>query len=203
MILDAFLARLAELPPALLYLALAVTAAIENFFPPFPADTVVAFGSFYAARVQGSPILSFLATWGGNVAGAMGVYALGRRYGAGWMQKKFGDAKGQGKIEEAYRRRGVLALFLSRFLPGVRALVPPVAGALKVPPAHAAAAIAIASGIWYGLITLLAFRVGESWEELAAVIARMGRWMALVATVIVMVVAIAWWVRRKRGSAAT
>jgi membrane protein DedA with SNARE-associated domain len=197
--LDAFLQRLTELPPVLLYLALAVTAAIENFFPPFPADTVVAFGSFYAARVEGSPILSFLATWGGNVAGAMGVYALGRRYGAGWLQKKFGDAKGQGRIEDAYRRRGLLALFLSRFMPGVRALVPPVAGALKVPAPRAAAVIAVASGIWYGLITLLAFQVGESWEELAAEMARMGRWMAVVATSIVLAALAVWWVRRKRG----
>ena len=197
--MDAFLQRLTELPPVLLYLALAVTAAIENFFPPFPADTVVAFGSFYAARVEGSPILSFLATWGGNVAGAMGVYALGRRYGAGWLQKKFGDAKGQGRIEDAYRRRGLLALFLSRFMPGVRALVPPVAGALKVPAPRAAAVIAVASGIWYGLITLLAFQVGESWEELAAEMARMGRWMAVVATSIVLAALAVWWVRRKRG----
>ena len=197
--MDAFLAKLAELPPALLYLALALAAAIENFFPPFPADTVVAFGSFYAARVQGSPVLSFLATWVGNVAGAMGVYALGRRYGAGWLQRKFGDAKGQGKIEEAYRRRGVPALFLSRFLPGVRALVPPVAGALQVPPTHAAFAIAVASGIWYGLITILAFSVGESWEELAATISRLGRWMALGAAVVVAVIALVWWLRRKRG----
>ena len=197
--MDAFLQRLTELPPVLLYLALAVTAAIENFFPPFPADTVVAFGSFYAARVEGSPILSFLATWGGNVAGAMGVYALGRRYGAGWLQKKFGDAKGQGRIEDAYRQRGLLALFLSRFMPGVRALVPPVAGALKVPAPRAAAVIAVASGIWYGLITILAFRVGESWEELAAEMARMGRWMAVAAAAVVVLVAAAWWVRRKRG----
>ena len=197
--MDAFLERLAELPPALLYLALALSAAIENFFPPFPADTVVAFGSFYAARVHGSPVLSFLATWGGNVAGAMGVYALGRRYGAGWLERKFGDAKGQGRIEQAYRRRGVPALFLSRFLPGVRALVPPVAGALKVPPVHATAAIAVASAIWYGAITILAYQVGESWEELAATVARLGRWMALVAAVLALAAAIVWWVRRKRG----
>ena len=197
--MDAFLEKLTELPPVLLYLALALTAAIENFFPPFPADTVVAFGSFYAARVEGSPLLSFLATWLGNVAGAMGVYALGRRYGAGWLENRFGDAKGQGRIEDAYRQRGVLALFLSRFLPGVRALVPPVAGALKVPAPRAAAAIAIASGIWYGLITILAFRVGESWEELADTIAHAGRWMAAGAAVIVAIAAAVWWVRRKRG----
>ena len=197
--MDAFLAKLAELPPALLYLALAVSAAIENFFPPFPADTVVAFGSFYAARVHGSPVASFLATWGGNVAGAMGVYALGRRYGAGWLQRRFGEAKGREKIEDSYRRHGVLALFLSRFLPGVRALVPPVAGALEVPPLKAGLAIAVASGIWYGAITILAFRVGESWEELAATMTRLGRWMALGAVVVIAVIALVWYLRRKRG----
>ena len=44
------------LPPAALYLALAFAAGIENVFPPLPSDTVVAFGSFIAARGQASPI---------------------------------------------------------------------------------------------------------------------------------------------------
>ena len=41
---------LETLPVAALYAALAIIAAIENIIPPVPADTVVAFGSFLAAR---------------------------------------------------------------------------------------------------------------------------------------------------------
>ncbi|NUQ20388.1 MAG: DedA family protein, partial [Gemmatimonadaceae bacterium] len=41
---------LTALRPAVLYLVLALVAAVENICPPIPADTVVAFGAFLAAR---------------------------------------------------------------------------------------------------------------------------------------------------------
>lgn len=190
---------LAQLPPAALYLALAVAAAIENFFPPFPADTVVAFGSFYAARVHGSVVASFLATLAGNVAGAMGVYFLGRRYGEQWIARKFKlDSAGEARLIGAYRERGVLALFLSRFVPGFRAVVPPFAGAIRVPPLRAGLAMGTASAIWYGLITWLAFRAGASWEELSARIAHFGRLLAVVAVALALVAGAVWYLRRRR-----
>ena len=71
MLQDLF-AWLTALPPLALYAALAVTAAVENLFPPFPADTIVAFGAFLAARGDASLPGAFLATWLGNVAGAGG-----------------------------------------------------------------------------------------------------------------------------------
>jgi len=79
---EGVLGWLSGLPPAALYAALAVVSAAENVFPPLPADTVVAFGAFLAARGQATLLGAFLATWLGNVSGALLVYMLGRRYGA-------------------------------------------------------------------------------------------------------------------------
>ncbi|HZK78364.1 MAG TPA: hypothetical protein VFC35_05600, partial [Gemmatimonadaceae bacterium] len=56
----------------------------------------------------------------------------------------------------------------SRFLPGVRALVPPFAGAMKLPPLAVGAAIALASGVWFAFITWIAFQAGEDWDALYA-----------------------------------
>ncbi|HEU4584565.1 MAG TPA: DedA family protein, partial [Gemmatimonadaceae bacterium] len=158
-----------SLPVPALYAALVVTAALENFFPPLPADTIVAFGVFIAARGEATALGAFIATWVGNVAGAMAVYALGRRYGAEAAQRKMvisarTGEKGEGRLQTLYVRYGMLALFLSRFLPGVRALVPPFAGAMKMPVAPVLAAIGIASGIWYGIVTVAAYHVGSDWE---------------------------------------
>ena len=192
---------LTSLPPLALYLALALAAAIENVFPPFPADTVVAFGSFYAARVDGSVLASFLSTLAGNLAGAMGVYWLGRRYGMHWLEHRFkvSDER-RYRMVQTYNRFGAAGLFVSRFLPGVRAIVPPLAGALGVPAGRAALAMGTASAIWYGVITWLAFTAGSSWEELSARIASMGRGFAIGAAAVVLLAAAAWLVlRRRRG----
>ena len=75
------LAWLSGLPPLALYASLFVVSAAENVFPPLPADTVVAFGAFLASRGKATLVGAFLATWAGNVGGALLVYALGRRYG--------------------------------------------------------------------------------------------------------------------------
>ena len=190
--------RLAELPTALLYLVLAVFAAVENIFPPVPADTVAAFGSFLAARGNGSAIGAFLATWIGNVGGAMLMYWVGRRYGAEKLEQRFGGGGARAKVQALYERYGIGALFVSRFLPGVRAIVPPFAGALRLSPVTSALAIGGASAIWYGLIVWLAFTVGDDWEALQTRLAGYGRVITIAAVVIALVGVAIWLVRRRR-----
>lgn len=196
---------LTSLPPATLYLVLALAAAIENVFPPFPADTVVAFGSFLAARGDGSALGSFLATWLGNVAGAMAMYAVGRRYGAERVEAIFakrGRAGAEKRFLDLYTRYGLLAIFLTRFLPGVRALVPPLAGAFRTPAPTTTLMIALASGIWYAVVTYAGFQVGSSWEELVALLKASQRILAMVAGAVAVLAAIVWLVLRRRRSAA-
>jgi membrane protein DedA with SNARE-associated domain len=197
-----FLDWLAGLPPTLLYLALAVTAAAENIFPPLPADTVVAFGSFLAARGEATLLGSFLATWLGNVIGAMAMYGAARWLGADWMHsrlQKLGSERYEKRLERLYGRFGTGALFLSRFLPGVRGVVPPVAGALKMPVLPVSAAIVVASAIWYGLVTFLAYRVGTSWNALQERITGVSMWVGIGAAAFAAALVIGWLTyRRKR-----
>src|SRR5437764_1814228 len=196
------LAWLSHIPLGALYLIMALFAAVENVFPPVPADTVVALGSWLAARGQGSPLWAFLATWIGNIVGAAGMYYVGRRHGTAWIERRFpsiADEKNERRMRELHGRYGAASLFLSRFIPGVRALVPPFAGALRLPPLTSLASIALASGIWYGLVPYLAFRPGADWGALTARIARFGRWSALAAGVLVAVGALVWFMRRRRS----
>jgi membrane protein DedA with SNARE-associated domain len=198
-----FVDWLTHIPLGALYLLMAAFAAVENVFPPVPADTVVALGSWLAARGQGSAFWAFLATWIGNVAGAAAMYYVGRRHGSAWMRKRFPalvDEKNERRLRELHGRYGAGALVLSRFIPGVRALVPPFAGALRLSPLSTIASIAVASGIWYGLISYLAFRAGADWSALMAMVSHYGRLTALVSAAVV-AVAVAWWWMRTRAAA--
>src|SRR4051812_24179929 len=85
-ILSFFLA----LPPLLVYVVLGIGAALENVFPPIPADTFVLLGGFLAARGGPNPWIVFLATWGGNVATALLVYRLGCKHGPAFFETGFG-----------------------------------------------------------------------------------------------------------------
>jgi membrane protein DedA with SNARE-associated domain len=192
---------LESLPVGALYACLALIAAIENIFPPVPADTVVAFGSFLAARGHGTALGAFLSTWVGNVAGAMLMYAVGRHFGAGWIEARMarrGGSEMTARVQRMYGKYGLLAIFMSRFLPGVRAIVPPFAGALRVPPLRACAMIAIASAIWYGTVTVVAYNLGENWEEATATLGAYQRTLAIAVAALALVALAVWAIRRRR-----
>jgi len=192
---------LSHVPLSVLYLLMAAFAAVENVFPPVPADTVVALGSWLAARGQGSAFWAIFATWVGNVAGAGAMYVVGRRHGTAWMHRRFpalADEKNERRMRVLYGRYGAVSLVLSRFIPGVRAVVPPFAGALRISPVTTMLALSLASAVWYGLVSYLAFRAGADWGALMARIARYGRFAAIAAAAIVAAGALAWWIRRRR-----
>jgi len=198
---ESVLAWLTGLPPAALYVTLALVAATENFVPPIPADVIVAFGSFLAARRNESPIAAVVSVVIGNVGGALAMFALGRRFGADWIRRRMhvlGD-DAERRVRDWYNRFGLPALFLSRFLPAVRAVVPPLAGAIRVPATGAILAIATASTIWYTTVALLSYRVGTQWEQIASAIGRVQRIAAIGAGVLVVLGVVTWWiVKRKR-----
>jgi membrane protein DedA with SNARE-associated domain len=197
----AWLDWLAALPEPLLYGAILVAAFLENLFPPLPADTVVALGAFVAARGNGSVIGAWSATMVGNLAGAMCMFAVGRRVGVPWLTQHFPRVFPQASTErvaQRFRERGVLTIAISRFLPAVRAVVPPVAGAIGVPAVRAAVAMTLASGLWYGIVCWLAYGAGANADALLARIATQQRAVALVAAAVVVVGVLFWWWRRRR-----
>ena len=201
---QSLLTWLAGLPPVVLYLSLAAFAAVENVFPPLPTDTVVAFGTWLAARGNGSALGAFLCTWIGNVAGAAAMYAVGRRHGTDWMHRTFprlADAAGEERLRALYSRYGVLALVVSRVIPGVRALVPPFAGALRVPAIPALAAMALASAAWYGFISYLAWKAGSDWDNVLALIARSGRVITVAASVLALAGGLLWFRHQRQARA--
>ncbi len=199
----AWLDWLAALPGPLLYLAIAVAAFAENVFPPLPADTVIALGAFVVARGDGSATAAWLATMIGNVGGAMTMFALGRRLGVSWFTTRFPrifPVESTQRVAADFRRRGVMAVAISRFLPGVRAVVPPVAGASGMTVASSAMAMALASGVWYGIVCVVAFRAGANAEHVLAQIAAQQRVVAVAAAVIAIIAVVRYLHRRRRAA---
>lgn len=198
--MDNVLAWLGSLPDAALYVILAAVAATENFVPPIPADVIVAFGSFLAARQNRSPVPTIIAVVIGNVGGAFAMFALGRKFGAEWVRRRLRvmGEDSERRVRHWYDRFGLPALFLSRFVPAVRAVVPPLAGAIRAPAVGALIAIATASTIWYAALALLAYRLGSRWDAVTGAIKRFEMWAGIVAGAILLVIVAIWWVRRRR-----
>ncbi|MFI5245746.1 MAG: DedA family protein [Gemmatimonadales bacterium] len=185
-----FLARvsdwIATMPIGALYALLGISAFIEGIFPPVPADLMVAVVSFLAARRGASLPVTAACIVAGSVGGAMVVYAIVRRFGASWLHarlRKAGIDNVEKRLEVMYSHYGMTALFVSRFLPVFRAVTPPMAGALRVPPVRTAAVFVLASSIWYGAIAWIAFRVGDDWLVMQAAVRHFARRVGVVALV--------------------
>src|SRR6185369_113013 len=192
---------LGDLPLGSLYAAIAALSAFENFFPPFPSDAVIAFGSFLADRAHGSPFTVFLWGWAGNVAGAGITYTPGRKFGAKVFLRRierFAGPDAESRIKKLHKKHGLVGLFVSSFLPGVRAIVPPFAGAMRLPAFKVMLSVATASGVWFAFITFLAFRAGDNWDLVQHYLVRSGKVVGLIAIGIVLLAIGIWlWKRNK------
>ena len=200
--LQAITRWLGDLPLGSLYVAILGLSAFENFFPPFPSDAVIAFGSFLSDRAHGSPLTVFLLGWAGNVIGAGITYTLGRKYGAKAFLRRierYAGPDAETRIKTLHKKYGFTGLFVSRFLPGVRAIVPPFAGAMRLPAFKVMLSIASASAVWFGLITFLAFRAGDNWDLVEHYLIRSGKVAGAIAVGIVLLVVGVWlWKRKAR-----
>ena len=197
-LVDRFLDWVALLPTPAVYVVLTLLSAVENVFPPVPADVAVVLGAFLSQRgVTSAPVLG-LVCWLANTTSAAGMYYLGRRHAevfeTGWPRRLL-PPEARKVVGEAYARHGVLGIFLSRFLPGVRSAVTPFAGVVGMPATSVLVPAATASAIWYAFLVSLGAFLGLNWERARAHLDDLNRVLGVLATAAV--VGFFLWLRRR------
>jgi membrane-associated protein len=181
---------------------LMLLSALENVFPPVPADLATALGAFWAVRAGISPVLVGFLCFLGNQMTAAGVYFWARSKGAAVLQLPAFRALLPAEIQPAMRdyiaRFGSLGVFLSRFLPGLRAGVLPFAGIHDLSPSKALLPAALASLIWYAALTAAGCALGLAYDEVKTMVARVTGALGVVGIVIAIVgVALLWRAAKK------
>jgi membrane-associated protein len=149
------LARTGPAAPAILFLG----SLIEYVFPPFPGDTLVVLGAWYAVNGAISWPVAFLAVTGGAVMGAFIDYRVGVALGAalerGAARRGPITLEHVRRVEAGYARWGEWFLLANRFLPGIRAFLFVGAGAARLPVKKVLLWGGISAAAWNALLLLV------------------------------------------------
>jgi membrane-associated protein len=173
---------------------------LVGFF--LPGDTIL-FGAGLLAGAPDSPLNVALLAGGAFVAAVAGDqlgYALGRRLGRPWLERRARPSWWPHirRTEEFYRRYGPLAVIVARYIPWVRTFIPFVAGAARMPYLPFLAANIVGALCWAVGITLVGARAATvpGIKDVAYAVA------AAVVLASMVIMAAGWWRSRRADAAA-
>ncbi len=186
------------------YGILFVAAATEMLFPPFPGDMVFLSGMVLAGGGALSWPVAFAASLAGGLAGAWALYELGYWKGRRWFSHadhRVFNPRVLNRIDGLFTRYGFQLIVVSRFLPGIRSVVPVAAGVASLSRLTTASYLALSILIWNALLAGIGLLFGRNWEAVTTFVAIYNR--LVVGILIVLATTCVVWLYKKTKSGAT
>jgi membrane protein DedA with SNARE-associated domain len=187
------------------YAAIFLMVILGNMGLPVPEETVLALGGYLASR--GVTRLHWVVVIGviSAVIGDNIGYWLGRRYGRAAIERYdrwvFVSPERLRTISAFVGRYGALAVFVARFVPGLRFLAGPLAGAMGMPPITFTLANALGALAYVPYAVGLGYAVGYSMGDvIQGLMGRVERF-AIAAIAVLTLVFSARRILRTRGTA--
>jgi membrane protein DedA with SNARE-associated domain len=136
----------------------------------FPGELVVIVGGVLASQGRVALLGVLAAGVLGPIVGDSIGYVVGRRYGGRFLR---GRRRGRWSRARLWlRRRGASAVFVGRFTPYLRSIIPAAAGAARVPFRRFLRWCVAAGVLWGAGSTLLGYFVGKNSEKLELIAQR-------------------------------
>ena len=182
------------------YWAVALALLCESAGLPVPGEVTLLFASFLAYsehRLQLGWIIA-VATLAGTVGGSLG-YAVGEHGGRPLLERyqsilRIPPATLK-RGEELFARYGAAAIFVARFVFGLRVFAGPLAGVLRMRWRTFLLFNCLGAGVWAAFIAGAGYLFGQHWRNLQRV---MQRFNIAVLVGVLLVLAFLWWRRRRQ-----
>ena len=173
---------------------------LENTGLPVPGESVLLFGSFLAhqdvLRLKWVIVAAIL----GAIAGDNAGYVIGYYGGAALLRRLRGRAffpeHRFDQAESAVLRYGASAVFVARFITGLRILAGPLAGAFRMRYSRFLLANVAGAMAWAATVGAAGYLLGTSWDRLVRFAGRLD-WAVLILAAAILIVV---WILRRRGS---
>lgn len=185
------------------YWTLIVALLLENAGVPLPGETTLLFASYLAyseAKLHLGWIIVF-----GTIACTLGDnlgYWIGRRGGRPlldryqrWFRLR---PETLARGERLFERHGTKAIFVARFIAGMRIIAGPLAGVLRMPWRDFLIFNFLGAVVWVTVIASVGFLFGQHLPLLVERVHKVELWLLGLGVVI----ALLWWWRRRRSERA-
>lgn len=164
---------LTTIPPMAVYLLAGLAVGIESLGVPIPGETILVAAAILSSRheVSVSPHGIAIAAVLGAVIGDTIGYTIGRRYGErlfGYLERRFPHHFSRDLVdyaEHVFKRWGMAAVFVGRFIALLRIFAGPLSGSLKMHYPRFLLANATGAICWAGGTTYLVYYIGTAAEE--------------------------------------
>jgi len=181
------------------YAAIFVVVILGNIGVPLPEETVLALAGYLVWRGDMRPLVVLVVGIVSAVVGDNLGYWLGRRYGrtalpryARWV---LGRPERLEAMESFVGRRGPFAVFVARFIPGIRFMAGPLAGGLGMRFAPFLAANVLGAVVYVPVVVgagyAIGYGLGEYVERMQRFVGQVER-LILAAAVLSTLALIAW-----------
>jgi len=176
----------------------------ENVGMPIPGETVLLFAGFLAFQGRLHLVSAIITAIAGATVGAIGGYMLGRYGGTSVVNRVLARfprlAKQYNVSQEMFQKYGPWAVFVARFITGLRVFAGILAGVLRMPFWTFLLVTFAGAVCWAAAIGYVGFLFGSSWGTLIKVLGRMDRIALIVLAGCVIAMFIFQKLRRKKSA---
>lgn len=158
------------------YLGVLFLTFLENVFPPIPSELILPMAGFLCAQGRMNVWGAILAGSVGSLAGATVWYYIGRFLG-GARLKRLAARHGRwltmepdevDRAEEWFQKHGDPAVFIGRFLPGIRTLISVPAGMARMRMPHFLLFSFLGTVIWTSALTFAGYVLEDHYDRIAS-----------------------------------
>lgn len=158
----------------LVYLVFYISSVLQMIFPPHPGDVILVFQG-YLTTVSRS--FSFIAVLGIALAGTMTGTVLIHRFGfvngdkvfRFRLVKKYVDDKHLRRARRLFDKYGAFAIFLSKFVPGINAIIVLFSGMFRMKLSSVLLSAFVSAVLHHVLVLLLGRFLGYNAERVKSI----------------------------------
>ncbi len=201
--MEEFIHHLQSLDPLLIYFAVLLISFIENVFPPFPSDVIVAFAGSLVGLGQVGFLETLIAATLGSTLGFIVMYKIGGWFGDKILEKgkiKFIPVEAVAKVEAWFHRYGYGVIIANRFMAGTRAVVSFFAGMSDLDLVKTTFLSFFSALAWNAILLFAGYSVGQNWQKIGFYLNAYSHVATAVVVVVLLVFVIRYFYSRNNGS---